>query len=71
MRRRWGDEVTAGEMVQRRRLEWLRHVAMMPDHRSWNPQVIVVWMAVTISPTGRPMKEMEGCDQERPEGAED
>ena len=33
VRRRWGDEETVGEMVQRRRLEWLGHVARMPDHR--------------------------------------
>ena len=32
-RRRWGDTETAAEKTQRRRLEWLGHVACMPDHR--------------------------------------
>ena len=41
------------------------------DARSQDPQVSAVWVAVTTSPTRRPTKEMEGCDQERPEGAED
>ena len=45
VRRRWGDEETVGEKVQRRRLEWLGHLARMPNHRvpkvmlfSWLPQ---------------------------------
>ena len=33
VRRRWEDEETAAEKVRRRRLEWLGHVARMPDHR--------------------------------------
>ena len=45
VRRRWGDEETAAEKVRKRRLEWLGHVARMPDDRipkttlfSWLPQ---------------------------------
>ena len=45
VRRRWGDEETVSEKVQKRRLEWLGHLARMPDHRlpkvmlfSWLPQ---------------------------------
>ena len=30
---RWGDEELAAEKVRKRRLEWLGHVARMPDHR--------------------------------------
>ena len=33
VRRRWGDEETASEKVKRKRLEWLGHLARMPDHR--------------------------------------
>ena len=33
VRRRWGDEETVADMVMQRRLEWLGHVARMPDHR--------------------------------------
>ena len=33
VRRRWGDEELAAEKVRKRRLEWLGHVARMPDHR--------------------------------------
>ena len=45
IRRRWGDPETAATKVTKRRLEWLGHVARMPDHRtpkvslfSWLPQ---------------------------------
>ena len=45
VRRRWGDEKTASEKVERKRLEWLGHLARMPDHRvpkstlfGWLPQ---------------------------------
>ena len=33
VRRRWGDEETAEEKVKKRRLEWLGHLARMPDCR--------------------------------------
>ena len=33
VRMRWGDEELAAEKVRKRRLEWLGHVARMPDHR--------------------------------------
>ena len=45
VRKRWGGVETTAEKVQKRRLEWLGHVARMPDHRipksilfSWLPQ---------------------------------
>ena len=45
VRRRWGDEETAADKVKKRRLEWLDHLARMPDHRipkatlfSWLPE---------------------------------
>ena len=45
VRRRWCDEETAADKVKKRRLEWLGHLARMPDHRvpkstlfSWLPE---------------------------------
>lgn len=45
VRKRWGDEELAVEKVKKRRLEWLGHLARMPNHRipkavlfSWLPQ---------------------------------
>ena len=45
VRRRWGDEEMAGEKVRKNRLEWLGHLARMPEYRlpkstvfSWLPQ---------------------------------
>ena len=45
VRRRWGNEETVEEKIRRRRLEWLGHVARMPDNRipksalfGWLPQ---------------------------------
>ena len=45
VRRRWGDGETVGEKIQKRRMEWLGHLARMPDYRlpkvmlfSWLPQ---------------------------------
>ena len=32
IRNRWGDSETIAMKVMRRRLEWLGHVARMPDH---------------------------------------
>jgi len=33
IRRKWGDEELMAEKVKKRRLEWLGHLARMPDHR--------------------------------------
>ena len=33
VRRMWGGEELAAEKARKRMLEWLRHVARMPDHR--------------------------------------
>ena len=45
VRRRWGEEETVGKKIQKRRMEWLGHLARMPDHSlpkvmlfSWLPQ---------------------------------
>ena len=45
VRRRWGDKETAAEKIQKRRLEWLGHLACMPCQRipksvlfGWLPQ---------------------------------
>ena len=45
IRRRWGDKELITEKVKKRRLEWLGHLARMPDHRlpkyvlfGWLPQ---------------------------------
>ena len=42
---RWGDVETTSDKVTKRRLEWLGHLARMPDHRlpkyllfGWLPQ---------------------------------
>ncbi|XP_062507166.1 uncharacterized protein LOC134183599 [Corticium candelabrum] len=42
VRRRWGDEETASEKVKRKRLEWLGHLARMPDHRIPNSTLFEV-----------------------------
>ena len=33
VKRRWGDEKTVSEKVQKRRLEWLGHLVRMPSHK--------------------------------------
>ena len=33
VRRSWGDEETVGEKIQKRRMEWLGHLARMPCRR--------------------------------------
>jgi hypothetical protein len=42
--RRFGDEETAAEKVKRRRLEWLGHMARMPEHRL-PKSALFGWMA--------------------------
>ena len=34
-RKTWADEETASEKVKRKRLEWLGHLAKMPNHRKY------------------------------------
>ena len=33
VRKRWGDDETVAEKVRRKSLEWLGHLARLPDHR--------------------------------------
>ena len=33
VRERWGDEELVDEKIQKKRLEWLGHLARMQDHR--------------------------------------
>ena len=33
VRRRWGNEECIDQMIKRRRLDWLGHIARMPDDR--------------------------------------
>ncbi len=53
-------------MVQRRRLEWLGHVARMPDHRI-PKSMLFGWLSQPRPLGGQALKEMMGCDLERPE----
>ena len=43
MRRRQGSRETVAEMMKRRRLEWLGHVARMPDYRT-QKSVLFGWL---------------------------
>ena len=65
VRRRWGDEEIAAEKVRKRQLEWLGHVARMPDHWASAAQVNAVWLAHSAPPK---QEEVEGCHKERPQG---
>ena len=63
IRQRWGDPETATDKVCKRRLEWLGHLARMPEHCipkmtlfGWLPQ-----------PSGRAEEKMEG---HHPQGLE-
>ena len=48
VRRRWGEEEAVAEMVMQQRLEWLGHVAHMPDHRV-PKSVLFGWEPTTAS----------------------
>ncbi len=56
-RQHWGDLEPLSRRVTKRRLEWLGHVARMPDHRI--PKADAVWMASSASPTWRTEEKME------------
>ena len=44
VRRRWGEDKTVAEMVMQQKLEWLGHVACMPDHRI-PKSILFGWMS--------------------------
>ena len=48
IRREWGDLEIAEGKVAKRRLEWLGHVALMPDKII--SQVCTVWLVASASP---------------------
>ena len=51
MRALWGDQETVDTQIVKRRLEWLGHVARMPDHRM--PQMALFgWLQNTRPPRG-------------------
>jgi len=60
MRQRWGDEETAAEKVRMRTLQWLGHLARMPDHRIPR-SALFGCLEVALG-------EMEGCDEKGFEG---
>ena len=66
VRRRWGDEETAAEKIQKRRLEWLEYLTRMPCQRI--PKVCTVWLAAPEMPQVQSKEKMEGHDQEGLEG---
>lgn len=43
VRRRWGDEELVVEKVSKQKLEWLDHVARVPDHRL-PKYLLFVWL---------------------------
>lgn len=61
IRRRWGDNETATEIITKRRLEWLGHLTSMQSQRI--PKITL--LAPTASPSRRPPKEMDGCNPQR------
>ena len=66
VRRRWGDEETAAEKIQKRRLEWLGHLTRMPCQRI--PKSALFGLAAPEMPQVQSKEKMEGCDQEGLEG---
>ena len=53
-RRRWGDPMTVTHMVAARRLEWLGHLARMPEHRT--PQKCLFGWLPQARPRGGPKR---------------
>ena len=54
LRQRWGDPETVAEKVAQRRLEWLGHVARMPDERT--PKISLFSWLQQPRPQGGPRK---------------
>ena len=54
IRRQWGDMETASDKVSKRRLEWLGHLARMPDKRT--PKVSLFSWLPEPRPRGGPLK---------------
>ena len=70
LREQWGDVETITEKLMRRRLEWVGHIARMPDCRI--PRMCLFgWLSKT-RPVGGPRRRWRsGLDQERYEGCGD
>ena len=59
IRRRWGNDETVLTIVAGNRLQWLGHIACMPDHHI--PKVLLFeWLSQL-----RPRSGLEGCDTSR------
>lgn len=59
VRRRWGDEELAAEKVKKRSLEWLGHLARMPEHQM--PRAVLFgWLSQS-----RPKEAVERPGTER------
>ena len=54
MRDLWGDQETMDTKIAKRRLEWLGHVARMPDHRM--PKISLFGWLPQTRPPGGPRK---------------
>lgn len=66
IRRKWGDSDTATLKVKKRRLEWLGHVARMPDFHI--PKICLFNWMPQPRPRGGPRLRCEGPDQKGPQG---
>ena len=66
-REQWGDVETVATKVAKRRLQWLGHVAQMPNHRC-PKQVLFGWLPQTRPPR-MASKKVERRDQTRSEGS--
>ena len=65
VRRRWGDEETVGEKIQKRRMEWLGHLARMPNHRLPKAAPTPTQVRATEEMEGRGKKGPQGCGSGR------
>ena len=54
VREQWGNVETIDVKLMRRRLEWLGHLARMPDHR--NPKICLFSWLPETRPQGGPRK---------------
>ena len=67
-REMWGDKETVKSKLAKRRLEWLGHVARIPDHRM--PKSILFWVAAPDTSTWWASQALERPDKKRLEGSQ-